>query len=320
MNSFVLKSSITRTVRYLAFSLTLVAASFTTAFSQTTTFAQYLSTFGGQDYVFTNVAGTSGTFNTVGGGAPVDFRYLNVSGLPPSLSGFQSAHVFVTTTTTQAGSGAGTVTQPLNSVITIQILRDTPAPVGTGGGTRTNLLTAVITPGAGTPSLSGAGGGNSATLSATTPAGSAHNVTFTSHFLNFSSTTDRNVGLSFSSVSPNFSLGLGSFLADMTAAGTGTFASNPVPTYIGPTAGEVSVGGRVYGPNGRALGNALVTMVELSGAVRTTRTSSFGYFMFDEIQSGQSVVLSVRSKRYQYQPQIVSLDDSALDLSFTPNE
>lgn len=320
MNSFLHKSSITRTTRYIAMSLILVAASFSPAFSQTTTFAQYLSTFGGQDYVFTNGGGVSGTFNTIGGGAPVDFRYLNVSGLPPSLSGFQSAHVFITATTATSGSGAGTVTQPLDSTITIQILRDTPAPAGTGGGNRTNLLTAVITPGAGTPSLTGASGGNSATLSATTPAGVAHNVTFTSHFLNFSSTTDRNVGLSFSSVSPNFSLGAGNFLTSMAAAGTGTFASNPVPNYIGPTAGEVSVGGRVFGPNGRGLSNAEVIMVELGGVVRTTRTSSFGYFAFDGIQAGQSVVLSVRSKRFQYQPQIVSLQDNALDLAFTPNE
>lgn len=313
------KSSFTRSARYIALSLTFVAASFSNAFGQTTTFAQYLSTFGGQDYVFTNNT-TSGTFNTVGGGAPVDFRYLNVTGLPPSLSGFQSAHVFVTTTTNLSGTGGGTVVQPFDSTITIQILRDTPAPPGTGGGSRTNLLTAVITPGAGTPSLSGAAGGNSATLSATTPAGTAHNVTFTSHFLNFSATTDRNVGLSFSSVSPNFSLGAGNFLASMAAAGTGTFASNPVPNYIGPTAGEVSVGGRVLGPNGRPLSNAEVMMVELNGVVRTTRTSSFGYFIFDGIQSGQSVVLSVRSKRYQYQPQIVSLDDNALEIAFTPNQ
>lgn len=319
MNSLTFEFSVIRTVRYITMSLILVAASFSTTFSQTTTFAQYLSTFGGQDYVFTNNT-TSGTFNTIGGGAPVDFRYLNITGLPPSLTGFQSAHVFVTTSTSTSGTGGGTVTQPFDSVITIQIIRDTPAPPGTGGGDRTNLLTAVITPGAGMPSLSGANGGNSATLSATTPAGSAHNVTFTSHFLNFSSTTARNVGLSFSSVAPNFSLGAGSFLASMTAAGTGTFASNPVPTYFAPTAGDVSVGGRVLDPNGRSLLNAEVVMVDSSGAVRTTRTSAFGYFRFDDVQAGQSVILSVRSKRYQYQPQIISLGDNALDISFTPNQ
>ncbi|NOT47317.1 MAG: carboxypeptidase regulatory-like domain-containing protein [Acidobacteria bacterium] len=319
MNSSLLKSSITRTVRYIALSLTLVAASYSTSLGQTTTFGQFLSTFGGQDYVFTNGVG-SGTFNTVVNGAPVDFRYLNVTGLPPSLSGFQSAHVFVTSSTTQAGNTTGpggTVTQPFNSTITIQILRDTPAPAGTGGGNRTNLLTAVITTSSGPASLAGSDGGNSATLSATTP---THNVVFTSHFLNFTATVSRNVGLSFSSVSPVLTLGPGNFLASMAAAGTGTFASNPVPNYIGPTAAQVSVGGRVVGPEGQGVGNAQVTLQELNGATRVVRTNRQGEFRFDELAGGQSVVISVRSKLFSYQPQIISLDDSAFDIAFTPDQ
>lgn len=318
MKSLTQKFSLLRAARLLALPLALLAGSVTNVTGQTTTFAQYLSTFGGQDYVFTNGA-TSGTFQTISGGAPVDFRYLNVGGLPPSLSGFQSAHVFISSTTTQSGSsGGGTVTQPFNSVITIQIIRDTPAPVGTGTGSRTNLLTVVITPAAGTPTLSGADGGNSATLSATTPAGTAHSVTFSSHFLNFGATTDRNAGLSFSSVSPNYSLGAGNFLSSMTAAGTGTFASNPVPTYGAPTASDVSVGGRVFAPSGRALSNALVTLQEENGTIRTTRTSSFGFFRFEGLRNGQTVLVSVGSKRYAYDPQLVSLLDNALELSFTP--
>lgn len=319
MNSFLRKFSVSKTIGYLALAVVFTAASAASAFGQTTTFAQFVSAAGGQDYIFTNNT-FNGNFNTVGGGAPVFFFYQNVPGLPAELQGLQSAHVFVTTTTTQSGSSTGpggTVTQPMNSQITIQIFRDTPASPGTGGGSRTNLLTAVITPSGGTPSLTGTDGGTSATLSATTP---AHTVVFTSHFLSFASTTNRNLGLSFSSVSPTFTLGSGNFLQNFNAAGTGTFASNPVPVYIGPTAAAVSLGGTVTGPNGEAVANAQVSVQEPGGPERVLRTNNLGQFRFDGLTGGQSVVVTVRSKRFSYSPRLVTLDDNAFDMVFAPNE
>lgn len=284
--------------------------------AQTVTFAQSLSSTGGQDYIFTN-NGASGDLSTIPGGAPVDFRYFNIVGLPASLTGFQSAHLFVTTTTTSPGAiSGGVLTQPLNQTVTVQIVRDTPAPVGTGGGSRTNLLTAVFSPSGSTPGIVGATPGTSATLSATTP---SHNVTFTSNFLLFTGTTQRDLGLSFSSVNPGMTLGLGSFLQSITAAGTGTFASNPVPVYPGPTAAAVTVSGRVSTANGRGLRNAEVTLLNSNGTVMTARTTNFGYFSFDGIASGQSVIISVRSKRYTFAPQVISLQDSATDLNFVAN-
>lgn len=318
MNSFLRKLTITRTARYFALCIALAAASFSNAFGQTTTFAQYVSSAGGQNYVFTNNV-TNGNFNTTPGGAPVFFFYQNIVGLPAELQGLQLAHVFVTTTTTQSGSTTGpggTATQPLNSQVTIQIVRDIPASPGTGGGSRTNLLTAVINPSGGVPSLTGTDGGTSATLSATTP---AHNVVFTSHFLSFAATTSRNLGLSFSSVSPAFTLGAGNFLQSFNAAGTGTFATNPVPLYIGPTAADVTVAGRVSRPDGQGLGNALVTLTEQDGPSHTVRTDRSGQFRFDGIAGGQAVVISVRSKLFSFSPQVVTLDDNAFDISFTPN-
>lgn len=288
--------------------------------AQTVTFAQFSSASGGQDYVFTNNT-TSGAFDTVVNGAPVDFKFLNVAGLPPSISGFQSAHLFVTTTTTVpatlAGGPGGTITQPFSNSVTVQIIRDTPAPVGIGANSRTNLLTAVFSASAFTPSITGSDGGTSATLQATTP---NNFVTFTSDFLGFGLTTTRNMSFSFSSVNPGppgFVIGSGGFVASFTAAGSGTFASNPVPVYLIPSAAPVSLGGRLLTPDGNGLRNAQVILTEANGAVHQVTSSAFGYFNFPSIESGQNVVVSVRSKQFQFTPQLVSLNDNVADLQMT---
>ncbi len=316
MKSSALKSKFATIFRSCAIFGLLLFSTLLTANAQTVTFAQFFEANGTNDFVFTNNT-TSGDFSAIPGGSPVFFLYQNITGLPVSLQGIQTAHMFVTTTTTQSGSiGGGNVNQPLNQSVTIQIVRDTPAPIGTGGGSRTNLLTAVFSPASNTPAIVGTTGGNSATLSATTP---DHNVTFTSNFLLFTATTQRNLALSFSSVTPGLALGAGSFLQNTAAAASGTFASNPVPVYPGPTAAEVSVSGRVSTASGRGLRNAEVRLVTSDGTVHSARTGNFGYFEFNGITSGQTVVISVRSKQYTFSPQVISLQDNATDLNFVAN-
>ena len=66
------------------------------------------------------------------------------------------------------------------------------------------------------------------------------------------------------------------------------------------------------------LRNGEVMMSEQNGTTRVARTSAFGYYQFDDVEAGQGVILSVRTKRYQFQPQLVSVTDSAFDVNFTP--
>ena len=326
MNSSTLTSKLRR---FLFIFGVLFIASFSTVYGQTFTFAQFSEANGTNDFLFTNNAGSSGTFSTISGGSPVDFRYFpaqiqcppnpTCTGFfPASISGTQAAHVFVTSTTTSAGSvSGGTLTQPLNQFTTIRIIRDTPAPVGVGSGMRTNLLTAVFSSSSGVPSITGADGGQAANLSATvSPASPDHVVTFTSDFINFSSSTSRNLGLSFSSVTPSLSLGAGSILQTLAAAGTGTFASDPRPIFLPPSAAGVSVAGRVLTLGGQGIANATVTLNEVDGTVHYVRTGSYGYFEFPDLAAGQTVIVSVRSKRGAFNPQVVSLNDSIADLDF----
>lgn len=284
--------------------------------AQTVTFAQFFEQNGTQDFVFNNLS-TSGTFNQVSGGSPIFFLYQNIAGLPPSLQGIQSARLYITTTTTQPGSvNGGTVSQPLDQTVIIQIIRDTPAPPGVGGGDRTNLLTAVFSPNSQSPSITGANGGNSATMSATTP---DHTVTFGSHFLSFASTTQRNLAFSFSSLSPSLSLGAGSFLQSMSAAGSGTFASNPVPIYQVPSSSGVTIEGRVLDSEGRGIRNATVSLTNQDGEVITVTSSSFGHFRFEDISAGQTVIVNVTAKRHSFAPRVVSVTESIGDFDFLPS-
>ncbi|MEP6945146.1 MAG: carboxypeptidase-like regulatory domain-containing protein [Acidobacteriota bacterium] len=311
MKSIALKSSFGILFRLFGVFVISAAALTLNVGAQTTTFAQFFERNGTNDFVFTNNT-SSATFDTIGGGTPIYLLFSNISDLDPSLATVQSAHLFITTTTTNPATlTGGTITQPLNSVVTIQIIRDTPAPVGSGSAT--NLLTATFSPSAFSPSMVGSSGGNSATLQATTP---DNNVLFTSDFLNFRSTTSRNLSFSFSSASPSFSLGAGGFVQSFLAAGSGTFASNPPPTVFIPTAAPVSVTGRILNPYGAGLQNAIVTVIEANGAVHTAQTSAFGYFSFPAVESGQSVVISVRSKQFQFDPQIATLGDNIADLQF----
>ena len=283
------------------------------AHAQLVTFGQFVERNGTQDFVFTNNT-TNASFNTVGGGSAVFFFYSNISGLDPSLSAPQLARLFLSSNTAQPASLIGAnVNQPFTSgVDTIQIIRDTPAPVGVGTGSRRNLLTVTYLPNTSPPALAGTDGGNSASFSVTTP---DHIVTFTSDFVNFSTSTQRNFGVSFSSVVPNLTIGPGSFLASFNAAGTGTFASDPPPTTIVPTAASVIIGGRVLTSAGRGLPNAQVSLTTADGSTRSVLTSAFGYYNLTDVQAGQTVVVSVRSKRYTFTSQIVNVDDNLTDLN-----
>lgn len=282
--------------------------------AQTVTFAQYNQKIGGQDFVFTNNQ-SSANFQTVSGGSPITFTYLNIANLPAELQGPQDAHVFITApTTAPALTTAGNRTiQPFNSIFLIRIVRDTPA--ASGGGTRTVLLNASITPvGASNSELSGDEGARSAGYSASTP---VQVVNYDSDFLSFSGTIDRDLSLSFSSITPVYSLGTG-FLNSFNAAGTGTFASNPPPIFMVPSAAAVTISGRVLSPKGRGLANARVVLMESSGRILTARTNNFGYFRFEEAAAGDSVVISVKSKLYTYAPQVFSLTEELNELNFIP--
>ena len=106
---------------------------------------------------------------------------------------------------------------------------------------------------------------------------------------------------------------------------SGVDPNNPItqPTYAGgtitiggATAAGASVSGRVFTPNGRGLTGAVVILTDADGATRTARTGAFGYYRFEDVEAGQTYIFDVRSKRYQFKPQIVSLTEDLDELNF----
>jgi subtilisin-like proprotein convertase family protein len=87
-------------------------------------------------------------------------------------------------------------------------------------------------------------------------------------------------------------------------------------TTMGTTAASVSVSGRVLTNGKRGLSNALVYLTDSSGGTRTARTNSLGYYRFNDIAAGQSVTITVVSKRYQFAPQIVNVNEEMSGLNF----
>jgi hypothetical protein len=85
-----------------------------------------------------------------------------------------------------------------------------------------------------------------------------------------------------------------------------------------PTAANVSVEGRVMLQTGNGVRNALLILTEADGTQHTAITGSFGYYRFDDIEAGQTVVVSIRSKRFTFNPssRVVSLNDSVSDFDF----
>lgn len=282
--------------------------------SAQTTFAQFVQRDGAaRNYVFTNNGNGTASFNSTAGGNPVFFFYSGVTGLPAELQGSQNATLTLTSNTSAAATfdaATNNFSQSINQIATISFIRDTPAAFGVGN--RTNLLTVTIEQNQATADLVGAG--TAAGFSASTP---QQIITFTSDFLDFTRTNTRSLSLSLSGAFPALSASPRSPLDSFTASGTGTAAANPAPIPINtPTAASVNIGGRVMTSAGRGINRARVTLTDGNGITRTALTNVFGYYRFDEVEAGQTVVVAATAKRYLFSSQVISLDDNLTDLNF----
>jgi hypothetical protein len=83
-----------------------------------------------------------------------------------------------------------------------------------------------------------------------------------------------------------------------------------------PTAAGVSVAGRVLSAGNQGVKNALVTLTGNQGVVWETRTSSLGYFEFEDVIPGQTYVVAVSSKSHQFVPRVLSVEDNMTGVNF----
>ncbi|MEO7673135.1 MAG: carboxypeptidase-like regulatory domain-containing protein [Pyrinomonadaceae bacterium] len=85
-----------------------------------------------------------------------------------------------------------------------------------------------------------------------------------------------------------------------------------------PTAADVTLVGRVTAANGRGISGARLLLANGLGQTFSATTNPFGYYRFAGIEAGQSVVLSISSKRHRFanSVQVITLVDNAFDVNF----
>jgi hypothetical protein len=88
--------------------------------------------------------------------------------------------------------------------------------------------------------------------------------------------------------------------------------------FVTTTSAAVAVGGRVVTADGRGIGKALVTMTGTGGTVYRALTNPFGYYRFDNVAAGTTVLISVSSKSYTFEvgTRVISVSDELMDVNF----
>lgn len=88
--------------------------------------------------------------------------------------------------------------------------------------------------------------------------------------------------------------------------------------FLAPTAAHVSVSGQVVSSSGKGLRGVIVYLIDQEGNMRQTLTNSFGYYRFEEVEAGQTVTVSVFSRRFFFKEptQVISVQDNVTDVNF----
>ena len=76
------------------------------------------------------------------------------------------------------------------------------------------------------------------------------------------------------------------------------------------------ISGRVLTPGGRGIGNAALTLTDANGIERVATTSAFGHFRFAGVAGGQSYSVTVRAKRYQFNPRNIAVNQALSNVDF----
>lgn len=91
------------------------------------------------------------------------------------------------------------------------------------------------------------------------------------------------------------------------------FSATPFGTV---SAASVTIGGRVLGATNRPINRAVVYLTDQSGETKTAMTNAFGYYRFQDVNVGQVYTLNVFSKRYLFEPQVLTVNEEMDNLNF----
>jgi CSLREA domain-containing protein len=109
----------------------------------------------------------------------------------------------------------------------------------------------------------------------------------------------------------------GTFNFAITATdGVNSNVTNYSINVLAPTAASSVVSGRVFSLFGRGLANAVVVMTNQNGEVVRARTNQLGNYRFNDVQSGETYIFNLQSKRYQFASQVVNISEDLDGLNF----
>lgn len=234
---------------------------------------------------------------TTGANAAAD---IQVS-LPASATASNGSTVTVPITISQIPAGQPIESFDFSVFYNPAILQPTVTPGSSAGTLSANCSVLSFSPVSGRVIVSGA-----CAQAVTSGSGVLYNLTFT-----VIGAANQTSSLSFTNPATNVNTFQFNNGTPTAATANGSF------TVLGTTAASVSLSGRVLTPSGRGLTNAVVTMIDSTGAVRYARSNTFGYFHFENVAAGQTCVFQINSKRYTFAPQVLTITDNVTELNFT---
>lgn len=93
-------------------------------------------------------------------------------------------------------------------------------------------------------------------------------------------------------------------------------------TRVSPTAGEVSISGRILTGEGTPISAAVIRVTDDEGITKTVRTGTFGFYSIDGLRAGRSYIITAAHPRHQFFPASIvrSVNDNITDVDFISGE
>jgi hypothetical protein len=85
---------------------------------------------------------------------------------------------------------------------------------------------------------------------------------------------------------------------------------------FGPSAGEVSIEGRVLNQMRRGLANTTVSLTSPDGRRWSAVTNSFGFYKITDVPVGDAYVIVPISRRFRFTPQVLNVTESMQNVDF----
>jgi hypothetical protein len=108
----------------------------------------------------------------------------------------------------------------------------------------------------------------------------------------------------------------GSFTTFLTGQASLQCSTNGVA--MSPTAATAAVSGYVKSPLGRGISGIQLSLTDSMGNTRTTSTATFGYYRFEDVQVGETYILSASGKRYTFSQsvQVLNVNEETSEVNF----